>query len=301
MFSSTPNHSQQTNDLEALAKQLEQSDDFRVVRRLIPQTQFNPPSNAPRFQACIIDTETTGLDTTTCEIIELGFQIVEFDSEGHLYQVLGAYNYLNEPSQPLSEEVIRITGLTDAQLKGQRIPWQEVAQHVAQIDLFIAHNAGFDRPVLERYHEVFVNKIWGCSWSQIDWANLADCTNRSQEFLAYKLGGFFFEGHRALHDVQALTQLLTLTIGEQAYPALHYLLQAVRQPKTRIQATGAPFAMKDALKQRGYRWQTEQKVWQTWLTEEAVADELDWLQKSGCTTPTTHKLKVTDSFSVRAQ
>jgi len=287
-------------NLKQCAQLLTESGDYQVLRRLKASQHFkqNKPDNV--HKVCIIDTETTGLDTDVCEIIELGYQIVEFDSHGNFYQVLAARNYLQEPKGEISAEVTKVTGLTLKDVKGHSIPWQEVEKELADVQLCVAHNAGFDRPVVERYSDVFVNKIWGCSVAQIDWFTLADVGSRSQEFLCWKVGQFYYGAHRALDDVQALTELLAQPISEDQNPAFHYLLQAVRVSKSLIKATGAPFDVKDALRGRSYRWNVTARVWQKVIDESKLQEELAWLIEHNTPNPTVIKLKATDSFSVRA-
>lgn len=286
--------------LESLAQQLNDSGDYQVLRKFQALTAYAEPSPDTAHRVCIIDTETTGLDTLQCEIIELGYQIVEFDSNGLMYRILKAKNFLNEPEGVISAEVTQVTGLTLEDVKGQSIPWEEVEADLADVALCIAHNAGFDRPILERYHPLFIDKVWGCSASQIDWFHLAKVSSRSQEFLCWKVGQFFYEAHRALDDVQALTHLLHYRIGGD-HTALYHLLKAVRQQKIMIKATGAPFELKDDLKSRGYRWQASERVWQKVFDASQQTSELEWLINHNTPNPTLIKLKATDTFSVRAR
>ena len=288
-------------ELEACKHALEATGDYQVLVRFKPIPQYHSPQNVKTFKACIIDTETTGLDTENCEIIELGYQVIEFDSAGHFYRVLLAQNFLNEPEGGIPEEVTQVTGITLEEVKGHQIPWEQVVTELNDMDLFVAHNAGFDRPILERYHPLFAEKVWGCSASQIDWFALAHVSSRSQEFLCWKIGKFFYDAHRAIDDVQALTHLLSQPIGEPQHPAFFYLLQSVRQSKIMIKATGAPFDVKDDLKKRGYRWNNTEKVWQKVLPAATQEEELNWLMEHSTPNPQVIKLKATDTFSVRAQ
>ncbi len=291
----------ESSPLALCAEQLNQSDDYQVLARLQPKTVFNEPTPNNCHRICIIDTETTGLDTENCEIIELGYQVIEFDSSGHFYRVLCAKNFLNEPEGEISAEVTRVTGLTLNDVQGHQIPWEEVEADIAPVQLCVAHNAGFDRPILERYHDLFINKIWGCSVAQIDWTNLADVGSKSQEFLCWKIGQFFYSAHRALDDVQALCQLLSLPISDSQQPALRFLLHAVRQSKSLLKASGAPFDIKDDLRSRGYRWNVSERVWQKVMEDALLQDELAWLIEHNTPNPTVVKLSATDSFSVRAK
>jgi DNA polymerase-3 subunit epsilon len=290
-----------TADLQPCIDQLNQSEDYQVLTKVQAVSEFNSPSPEQTHKVCIIDTETTGLDTDVCEIIELGYQIIEFDSTGHFYKVLSAQNFLNEPKGEISAEVTQVTGLTMEDVKGHQIPWDQVEAEIAQVQLCVAHNASFDRPVVERYSDVFVNKIWGCSVAQIDWLKQAHVGSRSQEFLCWKVGEFFYGAHRALDDVQALTQLLSCNISEKKLPAFSFLLSAVRQSKSLIKATGAPFDIKDALRSRGYRWNVGERVWQAVMDDSKLQDELAWLIENNTPNPNVTKLKATDSFSIRAR
>lgn len=293
------NHS--ASDLELIAQQLDQSEDYQVLRRFQPVSCYHPDRGETLHTVCIIDTETTGLDTERCEIIELGYQILSFDSHGQFYEVLCAKNFLNEPKGVITPEVTQVTGLTMDDVKGHQIPWDEVVADMQEVQLIVAHNAGFDRPVVERYNEVFIDKVWGCSASQVDWFNLAKVSSRSQEFLCWKVGQFFYHAHRALDDVQALTHLLTRQISEQQLPAFHFLLNVVRQQKVMMKATGAPFDLKDDLRSRGYRWNVAERVWQKVIDASQQESELAWLIDNNTPNPTPIKLKATDTFSIRAR
>lgn len=290
------------NNLDELAKQLDQSSEYQVLRKLPSINQYLPNNNEQTLhKVCIIDTETTGLDTAQCEIIELGYQVIEFDSQGFFYQVLATKNFLQEPKGEISAEVTQVTGITLEDVKGQSIPWQEVETDLAEVQFCIAHNVDFDRPVLERFNPLFINKVWGCSVSQIDWFKLAKISTRNQEFLCWKIGQFFYDAHRAIGDVQALTHLLQQPISESMQPAFYFLLQTVRLQKVFIKATRAPFELKDELKKRQYRWNPAEKVWQIILDASKKEEEIAWLIDNNVPNPTIIKLKATDTFSTRAQ
>src|SRR4051812_2546674 len=70
-------------DCEAAARMLEATGDYRVLRRLQPRpiALSRTPRQGEKI-AIIVDTETTGLDHTKDEVIELGMLSFTYDEEG---------------------------------------------------------------------------------------------------------------------------------------------------------------------------------------------------------------------------
>jgi DNA polymerase III subunit epsilon len=106
-------------DLEPLAARLEQSGDYRVLRRVPEVARYadDDPTAIKRL-GLIVDIETTGLDPASDRIIELACLPFHFSPDGVLYDVLPGYAGFEDPGQPLSDEVIQLTGITDDQLRG---------------------------------------------------------------------------------------------------------------------------------------------------------------------------------------
>jgi hypothetical protein len=46
--------------LEQMARSLAESGDYRLTRRLEPQTEYHPPDNNAKLVAAVVDVETTG-------------------------------------------------------------------------------------------------------------------------------------------------------------------------------------------------------------------------------------------------
>ncbi|HVK41192.1 MAG TPA: 3'-5' exonuclease [Phenylobacterium sp.] len=256
--------------LEAMAAQLEASGRYRLLRRFEGCTLHAGADPATLKRGIFLDTETTGTDTRKDEIIELAMVPFDYDAEGRLCAVHEPFIALHQPSKPIPAEVTKITGITDAMVEGQTIDPAQVAAFIAPAVIVIAHNAAFDRPIVERLTEAFKLKGWACSMSQIDWRGEgAEGTKLSH--LASRCG-FFFDGHRAENDCLAGLEILARPLAD-GRTALAHLLQAARAPTWRITATNSAFEQKDKLKARGYRWNGDDVAGpKAWYTDVAESD-----------------------------
>jgi DNA polymerase III subunit epsilon len=62
-------------DYASMASALEQSGDYRILRRLVPRTLSKPPPDNSKI-AVVIDFETTGLDTAQDEVMMSAFGVI---------------------------------------------------------------------------------------------------------------------------------------------------------------------------------------------------------------------------------
>jgi DNA polymerase-3 subunit epsilon len=146
------------------------------------------------------------------------------------------------------------------------------------VDVVIAHNAGFDRPFVQASIPAFAQLNWACSWADFDWKALGHGSAKL-EALALD-AGWFYDAHRAEVDCHALLAVISQPIASTP-TALAALLQAAQQTHYKVQAIGAPFDAKDALKTRGYRWNADQRHWATLVrSDEALAQESLWLAQA---------------------
>jgi len=265
-------------ELEALAAQLEASGDYRVLRRLRRAPRIDRAElPTGTLEALALDLETTGLDHAVDVPIEVGLVRFAYDPDGRILGVTDELEALEDPGRPLSPEVLRITGITDADLAGQRFPDDAVARLLDGVGLVIAHNAGFDRPFAERRWPAFEEKAWGCSLREVDWRD-ADGYEGGGLGVLLAAHGLFFGAHRAVEDGYALVELLGRTLPTSGQTALNLLRGSARRATVRLWAVGSPFESKDLLKARGYRWNGDARSWWADVAEEAVDDELAWLR-----------------------
>ena len=267
-------------ELELMAAELEASPDYRVLRRLRPRTAVNPADGTPTRRAVFLDLETTGLDASRDEIIEIAMVPFTYSPDGRIFEIGEPYSGLREPSIPIPSEISALTGIDDAMVEGKALDLDAVRAMAAGAAVIVAHNAAFDRPFAERLDDVFATRPWACSMSQVPWAE--------EGFEGTKLGylaarqGFFFDGHRAVDDCLAAIELLACRQPISGEPALQQLLDAARRPSWRIWAEGTPFELKDRLKARRYRWNGDgngkPRAWFVDVPDERLDEELAFLQ-----------------------
>jgi len=271
----------------AMIQQLEKQGDYLVIERLnMPLSYHQGQANTSRI-GIVLDTETTGLDTANDKIIELGFIAFEYDaSSGKIYNIIHRYDGFEDPNEPLSDIVKQVTGITDDMLKNKSLDDGEINHWLAKADLIIAHNAEFDRQMLERRLPAPSDINWACTFNDINW-QAENITSLKLDYIAYKLG-YFFEGHRAVNDAEATLHLLTKALPETGKLAMAELLKHARTKSRRFFAIGAPFDKKNELKARGYRWMAEfsytgsfgkakKGAWSISVDEDNIENEQIWL------------------------
>jgi len=269
-----------TSNFEAAALAMEQSGNYRIARRLQPRRFSTAQHDRNTRLALVVDVETTGLDPTRDEIIELAMTPITYGLDGTVHSVGESFHGLQEPSFPIPPRITEITGLTDKCVAGHRINFDAVASFVEPASLVIAHNAAFDRRFLERVCDGFSTKPWACSLTQIDWTS-EGFEGSKLAYLA-QASGFFYDRHRAENDCLATIELLSNPLPRSGTTGLKRLLEAARRPTYRIWAEHSPYSLKDTLKSRGYRWNAiagvQPRSWYVDVGAEGVEEELRFLE-----------------------
>ena len=101
---------------------------FSGEKKQTPEVKYPPtrllyfdkedPIDPDWGKAAFVDVETTGLDPTTEEIVELSIMLFAYDKgNGKIFGVLEEYTGRREPSEPIPKEAYKIHGITDKKLK----------------------------------------------------------------------------------------------------------------------------------------------------------------------------------------
>ena len=257
------------------------SDQWRLLRRLAIPNKFNQPDGRSVKRGLALDVEATGLSLENDDVIQLAMLPFDYDpSDGRITDVHKELSFegFREPSQPISEEASIITGITDQMVSGQSIDETKVRLIVEQSDLIFAHNAFFDRVMVEKHWPCFSKKPWACTFKSIDWLREGFSAGKL-DYLGMQFG-WFYDGHTALADCEACLALLAQTLPKSGRRVLEVVREVAQQTEHLICAIDAPFDEKDTLRDRGYRWRPAElkngKVW--WTTCLDREAEIEWLQ-----------------------
>lgn len=277
-------------DIDHATRLLEAHADYRVLKRLGVGDAHVFAENVagePCGRLAVVDTETTGLKPDLGDrIIDLAIATCEYGLEsGRLYRVVDRYESLEDPEMPIPPEIVRLTGITDAMVRGQRIDEQGVARVLDRVGVVICHNARFDRAFLEARYPAFAGMRFACSLEEVPWERW-NMNSTKLDYIGFRFG-LFHDGHRARADVDMLLALLARAAPDGEEGILSLLLASARAPSWRVHAVGLPIDHKDRASARGYRWNDGKfgtpRAW--WIETRDEKSERSFLADLGCRHP----------------
>lgn len=218
----------------------------------------------------IVDLETTGLDCNKDKIIEIGLLKISLD-ENYKADLISSYSDLQDPEEKLSPTIEKITGLNNSLLKNRKINWEKVRSFFEEASFVIAHNMPFDRSFLEQVKNLKgLSPHWVCSQRHIDWRKHG-FKSQALNYLACDHGFVNPFAHRALFDCATTFRLIS--------PYMKELITKSYESTYELMANGAPFKFKDNLKERGYIWNPERRVWFKHVFESDLKEEKEFLTR----------------------
>ncbi|MBQ3304867.1 MAG: PolC-type DNA polymerase III, partial [Clostridia bacterium] len=160
----------------------------------------------------VLDVETTGLNTRTDEIIEIG--AVRFENGVEAAE----FSELINPGRPVPDKVVEITGITTAMLRDKRALMTVMPEFAKFCEgaVLVAHNASFDMSFFRR---AFKQAGLPFDFAILD--TLALVRNQYPQLKTHKLGNMckqlgisLTSAHRAVHDARATAQMLVKVLEE---------------------------------------------------------------------------------------
>ena len=270
------------NDTSEIINTEVSESDWKLIRKLHLPQKYNDASSEEVKKGIVLDVEATGLSIGYDDVIQLALLPFEYEvSSGKIININKdkAFNGMREPRVPISEEASLITGITNEMVLNKTIDSKSVEKIINETDLVIAHNASYDRPMVEQHWDCFKNVSWACTFKSINWLE-EGFSSAKLELLGINYG-WFYEGHDAFNDCEACLALLSETLPKRNETVFSVLREYATKPNYLIKAIDAPYDKRTILRRNGYRWrpadQLNGKVW--WTEKENYEEEINWLNK----------------------
>jgi len=270
------------NDMSKIINTEVNQSDWKLIRKLHLPQKYNDASSEEVKKGIVLDVEATGLSIGYDDVIQLALLPFEYEvTSGKIININKdkAFNGLREPRIPISEEASLITGITNEMVLNKTINSKSVEKIISETDLIIAHNASYDRPMVEQHWDCFKNVSWACTFKSINWLK-EGFSSAKLELLGINYG-WFYDSHDAFNDCEACLALLSETLPKRNETVFSVIREYATKPNYLIKAIDAPYDKRTILRRNGYRWrpadQLNGKVW--WIEKENYEEEINWLNK----------------------
>ncbi len=157
----------------------------------------------------VIDIETTGINPSTDEIIDLGY--IQFEGT----KLIKSFSSLVRPENEVSSFITKLTGISNEQLKKAPL-WSQVCLDLLELEShsLLAHNANFEESFLKRYFDK-ISQTNGRETYHDSLLYLAllfpEASTLNLEYFINLLGIAEKEEHRGLADARDLLKTLLLS------------------------------------------------------------------------------------------
>jgi len=203
-----------------------------------------------------IDLETTGLNPSSSDIIEIGFMVWDTNQSCPVL----CSSHLIQQKHPLPEEIKKLTGIQDEDLSQFGIKLKQALLSLAGLakkcDFLVGHNAlEFDRKYLskacQKYSLYFPNKYW--IDTMIDLPYPDSIKTRKLSYLATEHHISITTAHRAVFDIWTTLQILS------KYD-IHEITKRVKTGFVKLIAQ-VSYDERAKASTQGFRWDPQNKVW----------------------------------------
>jgi len=221
----------------------------------------------------LLDTETTGLDATKEQVIEVAVARYDLD---HATIIESFASLITAPGNA-AEHVNRIPAAVLPDAPAARPVWERVLDMARRSDVVAAHRAEFDKAFVDaslaKEGLAVLDRPWMCTKFDTPWPKQAK-PGESLIYLAlgHDLGVAY--AHRAMADIDLMARVFTR--AKEMGADLHEMVRLALRPKSKLISL-APFEQKDVVKQNGFAWDPEAKVWwRSMVVEDAKKLPFKW-------------------------
>ena len=188
------------------------------------QQQAEALADRQQLNITLVDTETTGLDPGSDEVIGIGLLCLRVQARTGRVQGVVASSFQWREPDAMGAQAEAVVGVTRTELKGRRFDGREIDRVLSMTDLVVAHNAAFDRPFLERRIPALADLPWACSLTDIRWRS-EGLEQASLDFLLSRYG-VAPSGGRPEEDCHALAYVLAQPLPRSFCTGFARLMQA---------------------------------------------------------------------------
>jgi len=203
-----------------------------------------------------LDLETTSLNIDNCKILEVGVarfcdkEIIDMNS----WLVYQDESFLTEEVKKISK--FKVDMVTEFGYKEDSV-LKRLNKVIESVDYIVAYNGrSYDKLVYENTCKRLgiepIDKLWVDPLKDIDFG--PEIFGRKLVHVAAEHGFLNPFPHRALFDVVTMLKIY-FSYDEQI------ILDNAKAPVAKIFAINLPFSRKDEAKNRGYKWDTDNKIW----------------------------------------
>src|SRR5579875_1545206 len=222
--------------------------------------------------ALLLDTETTGLDPATSDVIEVAVCLYDLQI-GCPIESYASLIFTEAKNE--AEHVNRIPRAAIDESPRPLNVWRQVSLLASQAQVIAAHRAEFDKSHVQSSvkkiafpgmpdHFLLLDSLpWVCTKVDFDWPGGHRGDHLTHLALAYGLG--VASAHRALADVDAMVRIFNMVnqmheLAPERYKSLPDLFKRAARPKKRFVAM-VSYEMRQVAKDAGFLWDDKRREW----------------------------------------
>lgn len=212
---------------------------------------------------CIIDTETTGLDHTNGQVLEIAAILYHIPTRSIIAQTSTLLRAEENPAFDTNR--IHVDTLKKVAHVTESMSVVTILSYIKIADAILAHNAEFDKKwlmTLADFQEAVQNKEWICTKNDVIWP-VRKGTALNLIHICADLEVPIISAHRALSDCQLLVNAISKMDDIDAF---------LKSGKGRVRYhADVSYDERQLAKDEGFQWDGLKKVWFAMLTPEIAS------------------------------
>ena len=193
----------------------------------------------------IIDTETTGLECSDSQVIEVAGILFDVDLCDVICQLSFVMPCKDNPARHVNKIAPEITQAGEQFMPSMIRSFYEMA---SQADYILAHNASFDKKWFVEGQGLFpLDAPWICTMEDIRWPRNSKKGRSSVVSLALDYGVPVWSAHRALTDCVYLAEIM------KREPSLEQIIRESLEP-SKVYISMLPYESRQQCKDAGFTW-----------------------------------------------